>query len=110
MLIVSGVKVLGKRIQQARLRAGLTQQQLARLANTSERNIVRWENNQNAPRLEHLAAVASATGADVQDFFDPDDDAEAASMASATADSLAYALRVEIRTAVRNALREETAA
>lgn len=76
------MKISGGRIKQARLRAGLTQAQLARLANTSERNIVRWEKEQNSPRFNHLAAIAAATGRDMDDFFADDDDAEAAPMAA----------------------------
>lgn len=70
------MKVSGKRIQQARLAAGLTQAQLARLADTSERNVVRWENNQNVPRMKHLLAVARATGNGLEAFLSPDDAAE----------------------------------
>lgn len=52
----------GARIRSARLAAGLTQGQLARAISTSERNIVRWENDQNAPRFSHVEAIATATG------------------------------------------------
>lgn len=61
--------ISGNRIRQARLAAGLTQGALARSANTSERNIVRWENDQNAPRLKHLSAIAQATGKDLSFFI-----------------------------------------
>lgn len=47
----------------------MTQAQLARAINSSERNIVRWENDQNRPRLEHIAAIAEATGADIADLM-----------------------------------------
>lgn len=75
---MAGGQVSGQCIRAARLRAGLTQAQLARAANTSERNIVRWENNQHAPRLEHIAAIASATGKELEFFLTgtPADDEE----------------------------------
>jgi transcriptional regulator with XRE-family HTH domain len=71
--------VSGNRIRQARLSVGLTQAALARAVNTGERNIVRWENDQNAPRLKHLAAIAQATGKDIAFFIEAaegDDDEE----------------------------------
>lgn len=58
----------GHRIKSARLSAGLTQSQLARAVETSERNIQRWENDQNAPRFAHVVAIAKATGKDVGFF------------------------------------------
>lgn len=69
----------GSRIRSARLAAGFTQAQLARAVQTSERNIVRWENDRNAPRFEHVTAIARATGKDVEFFTaSNDDDSEAA--------------------------------
>ena len=70
--------VLGARIRQARLRAGLTQAELARATKTSERNIVRWETSANAPRMESVAAIARATGHSLDDFLGDEDDEEAA--------------------------------
>lgn len=61
-------KFSGARIRQARHDAGLTQAALAVAAGTRERNIIRWENDQHAPRFEHVAAIAKATGKDI-DFF-----------------------------------------
>ncbi len=46
----------------------MTQSQLARAIQTTEKNIGRWENEQNQPRIESVAAIAKATGRDV-DFF-----------------------------------------
>lgn len=62
-------RVSGSKIKAARLRAGMTQSQLARAAQTSERNIVRWENDQNSPRAGHVAAIAKATGVDQGDLM-----------------------------------------
>lgn len=71
-------QVSGQKIRDARLRAGLTQNQLAHAIKTSERNIVRWETDANDPRMEYVAAIAQATGNEVSFFLgDDDDDAEA---------------------------------
>lgn len=73
--------VSGARIKAARLAAGFSQFELARRAGVSERNIVRWENNRHTPRLEHLIAIARATGVSVDELFDTsDDDEESSSM------------------------------
>lgn len=77
--MANGFQVSGQKIRTARLRAGLTQNQLAHAIKTSERNIVRWETNANDPRMEHVAAIAQATGNEVSFFLgaeDGDDDAE----------------------------------
>lgn len=63
---------LGARIKKARFSAGMTQAALARATGVSERNIVRWENDQHAPRFEHVAAIAAATGRDVDYFTAPE--------------------------------------
>lgn len=62
--------ISGNRIRQARLGARLTQTQLAQEVGTSERNIVRWETNANAPRIKHIAAIARATGKDIGFFIE----------------------------------------
>lgn len=62
------VRVNGRRIREARQSAGMTQAQLARSIETTERNIIRWENSQNQPRVSSVAAIAKATGRDL-DFF-----------------------------------------
>lgn len=92
--------VNGSRIRDARLSAGLSQSQLARVIRTSERNIARWENSQNQPRISSVAAIAQATGRDI-DFFltgssEADDDEEAAQ-----ALTLDEYLRLRIRAIVR---------
>lgn len=96
----------GRRLRDARLGAGLTQAQLARRVNTSERNIVRWETEANVPRLKHLAAIAEVTGKDVGHFLASDDEAEAASMAPLAADTttnLAAALEAAFEAAIARA-------
>ncbi len=71
----------------------MTQAALARAAGVSERNIIRWENNQHSPRIKYVEAIAQATGKPVTFFVVPDepssdDDEELASMAN----DLAFAL------------------
>ena len=61
--------VSGVRIREARLTAGMSRTQLAHAIVTSERNIVRWETDRNTPRAEHLAAIAKATGRDMEFFY-----------------------------------------
>lgn len=68
-------RVSGHKIRQARLARGWSQAQLARAAKTSERNIVRWENSQNSPRLESVFAIAAATGRPLA-YFLVDGDAD----------------------------------
>ncbi len=69
------LRVNGSRIRQARLAAGMSQGQLARQIGTSERNIVRWETSKNQPRVESIAAIAEATGHDIDSLLDPVDPA-----------------------------------
>lgn len=56
------------KMKQARLAAGLTQDQLAWHALTSQRNIVRWEQGHNVPRPAAVARIAEATGHPVEFF------------------------------------------
>lgn len=62
---------LGARIKQARFAAGMTQAALARATGVSERNIVRWENDQHAPRFDHVERIAEATDCDISFFTAP---------------------------------------
>lgn len=68
---------IGARIRNARLRSGMTQTQLARSIETSDRNIQRWEAGDNAPRAEQIRRIAVATGTTV-DALLSESDAEAA--------------------------------
>ncbi len=70
------MKVDPTRIRSARLAAGLSRDRLALRARTSARNIARWEDGNNAPRSEALAAIAEATGQDVAYFFSNGDESE----------------------------------
>lgn len=95
-------RIDGARIRQARLKARMTQLQLAREINTSERNIARWENGPNQPRVSSVAAIADATGQSIDFFLRPDgsedDDEESDSMT----------LDAYLRLRVRQILREES--
>lgn len=72
----------GKRLRKARVRKGWTQDQLSRAIGVRERNIIRWENSQNVPRAETVAALAQATGHSIEFFYvatgADEDDEEAA--------------------------------
>lgn len=52
-------------LREARLRAGLTQQQLARRARTSQSAIARWESGAVQPSLERLQELIRACGLEV---------------------------------------------
>lgn len=53
-------------IREARLRAGLTQKELAARLNTKQSVISRWESGSVSPTLETIAQVAMACGLEVQ--------------------------------------------
>lgn len=74
-------QVSGDRLRKARNDAGMTQAQLARAAGVSERNIVRWENNQHTPRIEHLIAISKATGTPMEELYGDDAEADRAMLA-----------------------------
>lgn len=46
----------------------MSQADIAGMIGTTEKNIGRWENGQNQPSVSSLAAIAKATGRDI-DFF-----------------------------------------
>lgn len=73
-------RVSGNKIRDARLKAGLSQTQLANAIQTSERNIRRWESEDNAPRIDSVAAIARATKQDIGFFLIESDEQEAAPM------------------------------
>lgn len=70
------------RMKEARLSAGFTHADLARETGKSETNVGRWERGQHEPRGESVAAIARATGHDIEFFYtegdEEEDDAEAA--------------------------------
>ena len=60
---------LGARIRHARVEKGWTQQQLATAVGTRERNVGRWEGDQNEPRLDAIAALARALDKPLEYFM-----------------------------------------
>ncbi len=79
----STLKFSGAKIRQTRHEKGWTQAELAFRAGVRERQVIRWENDQNEPRLDGITKIAAATGREVSDFMaDPaassEDDEEAA--------------------------------
>ena len=56
------MKDLGKRIKQARIRAGITQENVAEIVGVSRTAVTRWEQGEIEPRLDHLAALAGLFG------------------------------------------------
>jgi transcriptional regulator with XRE-family HTH domain len=89
------MKTQGSRIRAARHSAGMTQAALAHAAGTRERNIIRWENDQNQPRFEHVAAIARVTGKDVS-FFTVEDDEGAAQVSSLPSQDMFATLLAEL--------------
>jgi transcriptional regulator with XRE-family HTH domain len=57
--------ISGDLLREARLRAGLTQQQLATRAGTSQSAIARWESGAVQPSLERLRELIRACGLEV---------------------------------------------
>ena len=51
---------LGKRIRRWRIRAGLTQSQLAERLNTTQSVVSRWESGHDQPRINTLRAILRA--------------------------------------------------
>lgn len=103
--VAPATKFSGSKIRQARHESGMTQAALAAAAGTRERNIIRWENDQHAPRFQHVAAIARATGKDIAFFVtadetDDEDDEEAARMRS---HSFLHTLYTELGTALGKA-------
>lgn len=62
----------GHRIRQARKELGLSQSELARLADIGEQNIGRWERGHHRPELDSLARLADVLQKPV-DYFYVDD-------------------------------------
>lgn len=96
-------RVSGDKIRQARLRRGWTQNDLARAVGTRERQIVRWENDQHAPRLETALTIAHELGVTLAELCsgDADDDEEDADMPTARECELLEALRPLVRLLAR---------
>lgn len=63
---------VGARIKALRLRSGLSQEQLAAMANLAPHSISRFETGDLAPTLTTLAAIATALKVTVADLIDID--------------------------------------
>lgn len=75
-------------------------------AGITQSTISRYEHGQE-PSGRNIVALAAALEVDPRELYaDDTDDAEAATMTAATADSLFEALRALVRTEVRQALKE----
>lgn len=71
----------GLLIREARLRAGLTQAELARRAATSQPAIARYERGDVSPRVDTLDRIVRACGLELQPSLGVSDDGHDASMA-----------------------------
>lgn len=56
---------VAERFKSERIKAGYTQEQIARKLNTSRSNVANWENGQNMPRLDLLIKCSDIYGCDV---------------------------------------------
>ena len=61
---------VGKTIQSARKRAGLTQEQLAAEVYVTRQAVSRWENGESEPSVDMRKLLASVLGVPVTDLFD----------------------------------------
>lgn len=60
---------MGKRIKEARAKAGMTQEELANKIGVTTVTIWRWESNQRPPRSNYLDLIAGAVGCSVTDLI-----------------------------------------
>jgi putative transcriptional regulator len=63
----------GQRLRDARVAAGLTQQQLAELAEVQRRTIISAETGKHVPEAEAVARLAKALGVSQERLFDGDE-------------------------------------
>ena len=56
---------IAERFKSERIKAGYTQEQIARKLNTSRSNVANWENGQNMPRLDLIIKCSDIYGCDV---------------------------------------------
>lgn len=67
---------IGRRIAQARKRAGLTQEQLAERLSISPQAVSKWENGWNLPDLENLLHMAELLNLPYTSLIDEEEDCE----------------------------------
>lgn len=63
-------KKIGKFLQELRKEKGLTQEQVAKRFNTTNRTISRWETGSNTPDISMLVEIAEFYGVDVREIID----------------------------------------
>ena len=61
---------LGKKIKQLRLKAGLTQEQLAEKLGIGAQSVSKWENAVAMPDITTLPLLAETFGVSIDDLFD----------------------------------------
>lgn len=66
----------GSLIREARVRAGLTQAELARRAGTSQSAVARWETGASPPSLERLRGVLAACGLELRIAMEEPDEGQ----------------------------------
>jgi transcriptional regulator with XRE-family HTH domain len=99
------------RMRKARLRRGWSQSEFARQLNTAEQNVGRWERGANKPGADAVAAMARATGHDIEFFYvdgDAEDDEEEAALRR-RADEILAPLNDEMVDALLSACRARVA-
>ena len=69
MFILSAMKI-GQSVKQQRVRAFMTQEQLAKAAGISPRQLVRIERNEVDPRLSTILKLGRALGVDPSELVD----------------------------------------
>jgi transcriptional regulator with XRE-family HTH domain len=66
----------GYLIREARLRAGLTQSELAARAGTAQSGIARWESGRTTPSLDDVRRLVRLCGLDLEVAIVPRDDSD----------------------------------
>jgi transcriptional regulator with XRE-family HTH domain len=69
MFILAGMRI-GRSVKQQRVRAFMTQEQLARAAGISPRQLVRIERNEVEPRFSTILKLGKALGVDPSKLVD----------------------------------------
>jgi transcriptional regulator with XRE-family HTH domain len=64
-------RAVGERVKGLRMGKGLTQADVAELANIDRAEVSKFENGRHDPRLETLWRIAGALGVSVASLFDP---------------------------------------
>lgn len=57
-------------IKSLRIRAGLTQCQLAAAVGIKQPSVASWESGKTVPKVQHLQRIAAALGCKVEELFD----------------------------------------